>query len=166
MLSQMKFKMVQTAFPNFLLAILFAVWLVIGLAIYLYTSFAYSAIGKKAKLPNPNLAWIPFFGPLIISTRAAKMPLYPLLLLLAPAIFFLEIVTSNPLNVFLGIALVIILLGVFIVYTFIWKWKMYEAIKRPGWWALLKLVPSFGGIIDLILIGVAAWTEPHPPGNN
>jgi len=155
-----------TAFPDFLFAILLAIWLVVGLAVYLYVSLAYSAIGKKAKLPNPNLAWIPFFGPLIISSRAAKMSLYPLIFLLTPAIFFLEIVTSNSFNTFLGVLFILISMMVFVIYTFIWNWKMYEAIKRPGWWALLKLVPSIGVIIDLILVGIAAWTEPHPPESN
>lgn len=153
------------ALPDFLLAIILAIWLVVGLAVYLYISFAYSAIGKKAKLPKPNLAWIPFFGPLIISSQAAKMSLFPLLLILTPAIFFLELFTSSTLSAFLSIALVMISIGVFIIYTFIWKWRMYEAIKRPGWWALLKLVPSIGAIIDFILVGVAAWTEVTPIGS-
>jgi hypothetical protein len=151
-----------TALPDFLFAIILAIWLIVGLAVYSYISFAYSAIGKKAKLPHPNLAWIPFFGPLIISSQAAKMSLFPLLLILTPAIFFLELFTSSTLSAFLSIALVMISIGVFIIYTFIWKWKMYEAIKRPGWWALLKLVPSIGVIIDFILVGVAAWTETKP----
>jgi uncharacterized membrane protein YhaH (DUF805 family) len=41
----------------------------------------------------------------------------------------------------------------FAVFMVIWQWKMFEAIKKPGWWALLCLLP----IVNLVLYGVAAW---------
>jgi hypothetical protein len=36
-----------------------------------------------------------------------------------------------------------------------WQWKMFEAIKKPGWWALICLITP----INFILYGVAAWSE-------
>jgi len=44
---------------------------------------------------------------------------------------------------------------VFYVYVFIWLWKLYEAVKRPGWWALLWLLP----IVGWVMIGIAAWSK-------
>jgi hypothetical protein len=50
------------------------------------------------------------------------------------------------------------------VFAIIWMWKTFEAVGRPGWWILLGLIPGLGGLIVLILLGVAAWgKKPTAP---
>lgn len=116
-----------------------ALFLVFSLVIYIYLSLAYSAVGRKAKLKTPGLAWIPAIGPLIISYKASKMHWWPWLLLIGfviPVIgFFANIV--------------------FMVFVVMWHWKMFESIRKPGWWSILMLIP----IVNLIMIGVAAWSR-------
>ena len=46
-----------------------------------------------------------------------------------------------------------LLLLAFSVFGIIWQWKMFEAVGKPGWWALLCLIP----VVNLIMIGIAAW---------
>ena len=43
----------------------------------------------------------------------------------------------------------------FLVFVIIWHWKMFEAIRRPGWWAILLLLP----IVGWIMVGIAAWSN-------
>ena len=117
----------------------FLLFLIIIAAVYVYTSFAYMAIARKTKYPSPGIAWIPIVGPLLITSRAAKMHWWPILLLI---VFFIPILGS--------IAAV-----VFTVFSVIWLWKTFEAVKRPGWWAILSLIP----VVNLVLLGVAAWSK-------
>lgn len=114
-------------------------FLAVTLMIYLYFSFAYFAIGKKAKLKSPGLAWIPLFGPLIIAYKTSRMPWWPWLLIIGYLIPFV--------NVFAGLA--------FAIFTIVWHWKMFEKIGRPGWWSILILIP----IVNLVIIGIAAWSK-------
>ncbi len=117
--------------------ILFFTILMIGL--YIYLSLAFSAIGKKAKLNTPGLAWIPGVGPLIIAFQTAKMHWWPWLLIIG---------TFIPVVGFLfNIA--------FTVFAIIWMWKMFETVEKPGWWAILFLIP----IVGLIMVGIAAWSK-------
>jgi hypothetical protein len=115
------------------------VFIIVGIALYIYMSFAFMAIGRKAKLKTPELAWIPGVGPLILAFQTSKMHWWPWLLLigtLIPVIGFIFSIT-------------------FAVFAVIWYWKMFEAIKRPGWWALLCLIP----IVNFVLYGIAAWSK-------
>ena len=113
--------------------------ILIAIALYIYSSLAFMAIGRKAKLSSPGLAWIPGVGPFIISFQASKMHWWPWLLLIgtlipvAGFIFFL----------------------VFLVFATIWRWKMFERIKSPGWWAIMLLIP----IVNLVFMGIAAWGD-------
>lgn len=113
--------------------------IITGIAVWVYLSFAYTAIGKKAKLKNPELAWIPVVGPLIVTSKAAKMHWWPILLLIG---FWIPVLNS-------------ILYIVVTVFATIWLWKTFELINKPGWWALLCLIP----IVNLVLLGVAAWGD-------
>jgi hypothetical protein len=152
---------------------LFIIMLLFGLAIgvYVYVSLAHVAIAKKSKHKNPGLAWIPLVGPLLISSQIAKMHWWPLLLL--------------PLTV-LFIGFPFIALGVsilFAVFSTIWEFKMFEVVKKPGWWAIftsvlsltatipsylyeLEETPFFFDILSytaiifwLVFIGIAAWSK-------
>jgi hypothetical protein len=114
-------------------------FVIIAIVLYIYSSFAFMAIGKKAKLKSPGLAWIPAVGPTIISYQTSKMHWWPWLLIIGmfiPVIGFLFSIT-------------------FAVFVVIWEWKMFERVKRPGWWALLCLIP----VVNLVLYGIAAWSE-------
>ncbi|HLC31209.1 MAG TPA: hypothetical protein VJK51_00940 [Candidatus Nanoarchaeia archaeon] len=123
-----------------LIALIFAfilIFFLIMIGVYIYTSLAYMAIGKRARLKTPGLAWIPGVGPTILAFQTSKMHWWPWLLLIGFFIPFVNIVAF-------------IAFGVFSV---IWHWKLFERIGRPGWWALLQLIP----IVGLVLIGIAAW---------
>jgi hypothetical protein len=112
---------------------------ILAIAVYIYMGFAFMTIGKKAKLKTPELAWIPGVGPLIIAFQISKMHWWPWLLIIGMFIPFV-----NP-----------IFTIVFVVFVVIWEWKMFEKLKRPGWWALLCLIP----IVNFVLYGVAAWDK-------
>jgi hypothetical protein len=114
-------------------------FVLIAIVLYLYSSFAFMAIAKKAKLKSPGLAWIPLVGPAIIAYQASKMHWWPWLLIIGMFIPFLNAICS-------------IIFAAFIVA---WEWNMFERIKRPGWWALLCLIP----VVNLVLYGVAAWSK-------
>jgi hypothetical protein len=112
---------------------------IIFVGLYIYMGFAFMAIAKKAKLKSPGLAWIPGVGPLIIAFQTSKMHWWPWLLLigtLLPVVGFLFSLT-------------------FWVFGIIWMWKMFEAVKKPGWWAIFVLIPP----VWLVFIGIAAWDK-------
>lgn len=110
-----------------------------SIVLYVYMSFAFMAISKKAKQKNPGLAWIPGVGPRIIAFKASKMHWWPWLLLIGYAIPFIG-----------GVAVLI-----FYIFAIIWLWKLFEIIKKPGWWAILMLIP----VVNLVILGVAAWSK-------
>ncbi|MEK6890056.1 MAG: hypothetical protein AABW82_03780 [Nanoarchaeota archaeon] len=114
------------------------------LALYIYTSCAFMAIARRVKCAySPGIAWIPLVGPALISSSIAKMPWWPML-------FFLGIFI--PVFGFL-------FLIVFVVYSTIWMWKTFEALNRPGWWAIFAIIPLLN-VVYYVLLGIAAW------GNN
>lgn len=121
-----------------ILAILFII-IIVAIGLYIYLGFAFMAIGKKAKLKTPGLAWIPGVGPLIIAYQTSKMHWWPWLLLIGYLIPFVS-------GLF-GLA--------FAVFAVIWQWKMFEKVKKPGWWAILCLIP----VLNLVLYGIAAWSK-------
>ncbi len=110
-----------------------------AIAVYIYTSLAYMSIAKKAKQKSPGLAWIPFFGPLIIAFQSSKMHWWPWLLLIGIFIPFIGIIAQL----------------VFLVYVIIWNWKLFEAVKRPGWLSILLLIP----LVNFVIIGIVAWSR-------
>jgi len=122
-----------------LIAGMFVLFLVIAVAMYVLLGFAFTSIGRKANLKTPELAWIPGVGPLIIAYQASNMHWWPWLLLIGCVIPFVNILAS-------------IAFGVF---TIIWMWKTFEAIKKPGWWAILLLIP----VVNIIMICIAAWSK-------
>jgi len=115
------------------------IFVIIFVGLYIYMALAYKAIAKKAKLSNPNLSWIPLVGPLIIAFQASKMHWWPWLLLIGYVIPVVNVVAQIA----------------FAVFVIIWHWKMFERIKRPGWWAVLFIIP----IVGLIMVGIAAWSK-------
>lgn len=127
----------------FILGLLFFIFvLIVGL--YVYTSFAYMKIGQKTKDKSPGIAWIPIVGKPLLASRIAGMHWWPILLL---ATFIL---LPFP---FLGIFIFWICSLVFTVFFYIWRWKMFEEVNYPGWFALFFLIFPVGHI----LLGIAAW---------
>ena len=118
---------------------MFAFFAFVFVLAWIYLGFAYMAIAKKNGQSSPGLAWIPFVGPMIVSFKAAKMHWWPWILLAGFVVPFVGMVA----------------LIVFDVFLIIWHWKMFEAIRKPGWWAILLLIP----IVNIIIIGVAAWSK-------
>lgn len=115
------------------------VFVVIMIVLYIYMSLAFMAIGKKAKLKTPALAWIPAVGPGIIAYQASKMHWWPWLLLIGIII-----------PVVGGLAQL-----AFFVFFIIWMWKTFEVINKPNWWAILLIIP----VVNLVIIGIAAWSK-------
>jgi hypothetical protein len=122
-----------------LIAAFIVVLFIVMVLVYIYSSFAYMAIAKKAKYSMPGLAWIPVVGPLIVTAKIAKMHWWPILLLIG---FWIPIIGG-------------ILNLVVFVFSIIWLWKTFEAIKKPEWWAILCIIP----IVNLVILGIAAWSK-------
>ena len=116
--------------------------LIVGIGLYLYMSFAFYSLAKKNKQNSPGLAWIPGIGPLIIAYRASGMHWWPWLLFIGIIIPIVNV-----------IAMVI-----FAVYSIIWTWKLFEAVDKPGWWAIFSVIPILN-IVYLVLLGIAAWSK-------
>jgi hypothetical protein len=38
-------------------------------------------------------------------------------------------------------------------------WRIYKKRKYPGWFSLAQIIPQFGGILYLIIIGFVAWQD-------
>ncbi len=118
------------------LAAMGVIGFILGIAVYIYTSLALMKIAKKTGTEPEWLAWIPIAN-LYLLSKIAGMPWWPLLLILAgwiPVIGAFAILA-------------------FYVFVIIWLWKTFEAVGRPGWWAILSIIP----IVNLLLIGIAAW---------
>jgi len=128
------------AFLGVIMAFLI-LFLIIGIAVYIYSALAFMAIAKKTRTEPAGIAWIPLVGPAIISSRIAQMHWWPILLLIG---FLIP---------FVGMLFVL----AYSIFSIIWMWKTFEAVNRPGWWAILVIIPLVGWIIFLILLGVAAW---------
>lgn len=123
-----------------LLGVGFLIFLfVLVIASYIFMSFAYMAIARKAKYPSPGIAWIPAVGPALIVSKTAKMHWWPILLMIG---FWIP---------FLGALLAI----AFTVFNIIWHWKTFEALKKPNWWSILMLIP----IVNFVIIGIVAWSK-------
>lgn len=121
-------------------------FLLFAIAAYIFNGFAFTAIGRKAKLKTPELAWIPAVGPNLIAFQTAKMHWWPWLMFTSLVISWIP---------YVGLVVYYIAMLTFGVFSVIWQWKMFEAIKRPGWWALLCLIP----FVNFVLVGIAAWSK-------
>jgi hypothetical protein len=138
--------------------------LLVLIIIYIYLSLAFMSIGRKAGLSDnaSGLAWVPFFGPVLVSYLVSDMHWWTWILVITFFIPFVDFVTGL----------------IFFIFMVIWGWKMFTSVGKPGWWSLVPLIgwifvivfliakiPALGLIIDLIcvilylvFIGVAAWS--------
>ena len=116
-------------------------FLLIAILCYVYLSIVFMSIARRGKSRfSPGIAWIPGVGPALIASDIAKMHWWPVLLLVGiclPGLGFLFVIA-------------------FAVFMVIWMWKTFEKLHRPGWWAILSVIPIVN-IVYLVLLGVAAW---------
>ena len=111
--------------------------LIASVALWLYSSFVFMAIAKKAKYASAGLAWIPVIGPLIVTNRISGMHWWPILLIIGVFIPVIGGLFSLALTVFF----------------IIWLYKTFEVIGKPGWLAILMIVP----VVNLVILGIVAW---------
>ena len=96
------------------------VFLLIGLAFYVYFALALSTIAKKTNTENPWLAWIPIAN-IVLMLNIAKKPIWWIILCLIPVV-----------------SLVIMII--------VWM-AIAEARGKPNWWGILLIVPVVGLIV-------------------
>lgn len=89
------------------------IFVIIGLAIYLYSAWCLLHIAKKTNTPREWLAWIPIAN-IFLMVQIARLSLWWIVGLLIP---------------YLNIA----------VAAYVW-WKIAEQRRRPGWWGILMLI--------------------------
>ncbi len=112
----------------------------VSIAFYIYMALAMMKTAQRLKKQNAWLAWIPI-GNLVLMADMAGMHWWPVLLVIAMFIPFLNIIA--------GIALM--------VYMIIWTWKICEARNKPGWWSIIQIIPFIGGIWTFVMWGILAW---------
>jgi ABC-type Na+ efflux pump permease subunit len=122
------------------LIVFLVIYVLVMIAVYIYMALALMKVAQRTKTKNAWLAWIPI-GNIYLMSKIAKMPWWPILLLLVFWIPFVNI-------------LAMLVFGAFVCA---WTWKICEARKRPGWWAIITIVPGIGGIWSFIMWGILAW---------
>ncbi len=115
---------------------LFVAIVAFGIISYIYLAITMMITAKRLKTKDAWMAWVPVLN-LVLMARMAKMHWWPVLLLLVSFIPILGQLASIA----------------FLIYTIIWQWKICEARKRPGWWALLIFIPFW----QFIMWGILAW---------
>lgn len=111
------------------------IFLIIALAVYLYTAWCLLHIAKKTNTPNEWLAWIPIAN-IVLMVQIARLPLWWIVGLLIP---------------YLNIA----------VAVYVW-WKIAEQRRRPGWWGILMLIGPVNLVLLWFLAFKEADAQPAP----
>ena len=112
-----------------------AVFMVVALAVYIYSAIALMFIAKKTGTPNGWLAFIPIANVYLV-TQMAGISGWWTLIVLAPMIPFIG-----------GLAMMAAMIWMF--------WKVAEEIKFPGWTSLLLILP----LVNLVILGIWAWAK-------
>ncbi len=123
-----------------LIGALLVLWIIVAIAFYIYTAWAWMTIGNKLKYKKSWLAWIPIANIAMILQLGEFHWAWVFLILV-------------PIAGWLALA----------VLCIIATWRIYERRKYPGWLALVPLlsaIPVVGwiaGIANLIILGLVAW---------
>ena len=96
------------------------VFLIIGLALYVYMALSLQTIAKKTKAENAWLAWIPIAN-IILMLNIAKKPLWWIILMFIPLVNL-------------------------VIAIIVWM-AIAEARGKPSWWGILLIVPVVGIIV-------------------
>ena len=111
----------------------FAVFLIVGLALYIYCALALMYVAKKRNVKNGWFAFIPILN-VYLMTQVADLPAWWTLVVLLPIIPLLG-----------GLAMMAAMI-------YFW-WLIAEKLHKPGWWGILMIVP----IVNLVILGILAW---------
>lgn len=140
---------------------IFIVFILILFALYLYSSAAYSKIGRKAGLNSPGIAWMPGLGWLAVIFESSKMHWWPFLIMvcgfLLGYILILSVLIVGAIMAILGGAILFATMIFWLVITTIWHWKTYKTVGKPGWWILVPILATIIGLV-LAFIGASANT--------
>jgi len=136
---------------------------------YVFMALAMQKVAKRLRYKKPWLAWIPIANMWLLPALA-KMHWWPILLFFGGLIIYFVTILGSVFFMFasqpsvasivlfmLGIIVYIIALIVFAVFSIVWQWKICERLKRPGWWAILLIIPFFGMIWMYVMWGMLAW---------
>jgi hypothetical protein len=141
---------------GFIMAImLFSVVLAIG--IYIFTALAMMTTAKRIGTPDGWLAWVPV-GNTVLMANMAEMHWWPILLIIPYAIFYgvyFALSKAMPLLALLFLILSYVPMLAFSVYQIVWQWKICEKRDKPGWWAVLTLLPFWA----CVMWGILAWSK-------
>jgi drug/metabolite transporter (DMT)-like permease len=135
----------------------FAGVMFVGLLIYIYFALAFMAIGRKAKLHNPGIAWI---NPIISIFEISKMHWWPWAMLISGIIIAYMFALVNPI---VTVIIYFLVLLAFLIMVIIWHWKTFEVVGKPGWWAVLPIALGVLGIIlpfitnALVILSIILW---------
>ena len=111
----------------------FVFFLLVALAVYIYSALALMTIAKKTKTENAWFAWIPILN-IYLLTQVAGVSGW------ITAAFLLAIIP------FIG--------GLIVAALTVWLWwKVAERLKLPEWYGILMIIP----IVNLIMMGIMAW---------
>ncbi len=134
-----------------LLGVFMLFFVVLSLAVYIYTSLALMAIAKRTNTAHSWMAWIPFLN-IYLLTQIAGIPGITTLVFV-----FLFIAPSFALPLFgagLGMFIALVLTLASLIGWIYLFWKIAEECKRPGWWGIILVLVPF---VNLILLGILAW---------
>lgn len=114
----------------------FGVGIVIALIVaYIYFALVMQTLGKKLKVGNEWMAWVPIVNMFYIPMLAGYEWYYGFLWLL----LFIPII-GGP---------IVLIIAIW------WWWKIAEKRNFPGWLSILLIIP----VINIILPGVFAWYD-------
>ncbi|MEM3374299.1 MAG: hypothetical protein QXE31_03695 [Candidatus Woesearchaeota archaeon] len=107
-----------------------------SVAVYVYMSLALMKTAQRLNVQNAWLAWIPIAN-FYLMLKMAKMNPMLMLLIIALIIPFI--------NFFASLTLMVV--------SIMAQWKICEARQKPGWWAILMMIP----IVNFVIWGILAW---------
>ena len=102
------------------LGVMMVVFLILGVALYVYMGLTLQTIAKKTNTENAWWAWIPIIN-IILMLNIAKKPVWWIILMLVPLV-----------NIVIAII--------------VWM-AIAEARGKPNWWGILLIVPVVGIIV-------------------
>ncbi|MEI8364429.1 MAG: hypothetical protein WCF78_03150 [archaeon] len=139
--------------------IMLTVFILLGIAIYIYQSLAWQSIARKLKYKYAWLAWIPIANFFLLPILAKKKWTWGLI------IFLPFVLLPFLLMPIIGMILYWLAIIFIILMVIIWTWDIYEKRKYPGW---LSLTPAFffipiiniiAIIAHFVIIGFVAWSD-------
>jgi hypothetical protein len=165
----------------------------VGFLFYIYFSFVYYKIGKKAGLKSPGISWMPYLGKLAVIFESSKMHWWPWLLLVGGIFFSLSFIivgfiigniTAIKTFSIAGLIFLVFTYLTFFIITIIWHWRTYVEVNQPGWFVLIPvgfflfgfliglLVPIIyfifvvlGFLSHIILVSIAAFSKNKVKNN-